>query len=80
MSTWDYHICLQVGAKMPIARSTSRTLLTAEDKYINWMNDHLKASGKYVEDLEDSLADGTLIIRALEVISMNNYLSVCLCV
>ena len=63
------HLFLQVGTqvKMPIAQSTSRSLLTAEERYIKWMNQQLEGSGKYVENLNESLADGILIIHALEV-------------
>jgi hypothetical protein len=54
------------GAKMPIARSTSMQLITAEVAYIEWLNDQLPES-EVVNNISQSLADGTLILKALSV-------------
>lgn len=40
--------------------------------YLTWINEQLAVLGKHVDDIEGSLADGILIIQALEVCTMNN--------
>jgi hypothetical protein len=56
----------QFGAKMPIARSTSMQLMNAELEYIDWVNGYLPQT-EAVNDISGSLADGTIILKALSV-------------
>ena len=37
--------------------------------FTNWTNDHLKDTGRHVEDLQTDLDDGVTLIKLLEVLA-----------
>ena len=44
--------------------------LTVQKKtFTNWTNDHLKDTGRHVDDLETDLDDGVTLIKLLEVLA-----------
>lgn len=58
---------------MPASAKTSILHVSAEQRYLAWINKQLAALGKHVDDVTDSLADGILIIQALEVHTRDTY-------